>query len=48
MKNEEIWHVFAETGDPVVYLLYKSAGNAQSRRTADTGNGPGKLPRPAD
>ncbi len=45
MKNEEIWRVFAETGDPVVYLLYKSAANAQSH--ADKA-GPGKLPRPAD
>ena len=48
MKNDEIWRVFAETGDPVVYLLYKSAGNAQSRRHADTTDRPGNAPRPAD
>ena len=25
MKNDPIWRAFRETGDPVYYLLYKSA-----------------------
>ena len=29
MKSSEFWRVFAETGDPVVYLLYRSAEDAE-------------------
>ena len=26
MRADEIWKVFAETGEPVYYLLYKAIG----------------------
>ena len=35
MKSDGIWRVFAETGDPLVYLLYRSAANAQERGQAE-------------
>ncbi len=41
MKDDEIWRVFAETGDPVIYLYYRSAGAARGRTGADTGDRPG-------
>lgn len=29
MKTEFLWEIFAETGAPEAYLLYKRAGRAQ-------------------
>jgi len=26
MRKDEIWRMFAETGEPVYYLLYKAIG----------------------
>ncbi len=31
MSADAIWRAFAETGDPVYYLLYKSAEDQSSR-----------------
>jgi len=33
MNKQEIWQAFAETGDPICYLLYKSMENLD--RAAD-------------
>ena len=41
MKSSELWHVFAETGDPVVYLLYRSAEDARTRSDEDISHRPG-------
>ena len=30
MKNDPIWQAFAETGDPVYYLLYRAASAAET------------------
>ena len=49
MRTDGLWHVFAETGDPVAYLLYRSAGNG-SRRNDQNKKRPGaeEHPRPQD
>jgi len=31
MKNDPIWQAFRETGDPVYFLLYKSAARAAEK-----------------
>ena len=36
MKSDGIWRVFAETGDPLVYLLYRSAAGARDGGRAET------------
>lgn len=40
MKTDAIWQAFAETGDPVYYLLYKSLDgkNGSSKRKNDAGH----------
>ena len=49
MERDAIWQAFAETGDPVYYLLYKQARNtktdADKKINAD---GRGEFPRPED
>lgn len=41
METDAIWQAFAETGDPVYYLLYKSLGgkDGSSKRKRDAGHG---------
>lgn len=31
MSTDAIWQAFAETGDPVCYLLYKSAADTANK-----------------
>lgn len=31
MKDDAVWSAFAETGDPVYYLLYKAALAAEGK-----------------
>ena len=49
MERDAIWQAFAETGDPVYYLLYKQTRNtktdADKKINAD---GRGEFPRPED
>ena len=33
MQSSELWRVFAETGDPMAYLLYRSAEGAKRERS---------------
>ena len=33
MQSSELWRVFAETGDPMAYLLYRSAEGANRERS---------------
>lgn len=47
MSTDAIWRVFAETGDPLCYLLYKSAGSRPRRNDEDRSR-TGELPRPED
>lgn len=35
MKYDPIWQAFRETGDPVYYLLYKSAAENTKEHTKD-------------
>lgn len=51
MKTDAIWQAFAQTGDPLYYLLYKST----ARQTQNSGNSrkkgkdaPGQEPRAED
>jgi len=38
MSAEAIWRAFAETGEPMIYLLYRAA-HAQGERKEDTARG---------
>ena len=44
MELDAIWQTFAETGDPVCYMLYKAAIKAKPEQKTDAG----KLPRASD
>lgn len=33
MKDDPIWQAFRETGDPLYYLLYKTAARATEKKT---------------
>jgi len=49
MRLDGLWHLFAETGEPMAYLLYRSSGaglrrNDREKRQREAG----KDPRPAD
>ncbi len=37
MELDAIWQTFAETGDPVCYMLYKAAKNAKPEQKNDAG-----------
>ncbi len=49
MERDTIWQAFAETGDPLYYLLYKNTADEHpmenGRKKTDRA---GELPRPAD
>ena len=49
MERDTIWQAFAETGDPLYYLLYKNTADEHpienGRKKTDRA---GDLPRPAD
>lgn len=50
MERDAIWQAFADTGDPLYYLLYKQSAN---RRPAEikkkkSDNRSGEMPRPED
>lgn len=49
MERDAVWQAFAETGDPIYYLLYK---RMRSRKTDANENEKkdrtGQLPRPED
>ena len=40
MELDAIWQTFAETGDPVCYMLYKAAKNGQPKQEDDSGETP--------
>ena len=44
MELDAIWQTFAETGDPVCYMLYKAAKNQRPQKESD----PGEEPRVTD
>ena len=44
MELDAIWQTFAETGDPVCYMLYKAAQRGRSEQKTD----PGEHPRVTD
>ena len=44
MELDAIWQTFAETGDPVCYMLYKAAQRGRSEKETD----PGEEPRVTD
>ena len=37
MELDAIWQTFAETGDPVCYMLYKAALNGRQKQENDAG-----------
>lgn len=39
MELDAIWQTFAETGDPVCYMLYKAAKNRRPEKEDDPGKG---------
>ena len=39
MELDAIWQTFAETGDPVCYMLYKAALNGRQKKEKDSGDG---------
>ena len=43
MESDTIWQAFAETGDPLYYMLYKEA---ERKRSAETDSG--ESPRASD
>ena len=43
MQNDAIWQAFAETGDPVCYLLYKAT--RKPKEPKNTKDRPGNEPR---
>ena len=40
MDFDAIWQAFAETGDPVCYMLYRAARNDRVRTSDDSGEQP--------
>ena len=40
MELDAIWQTFAETGDPVCYMLYKAAKNQRPGPEDDSGEDP--------
>lgn len=51
MKTDAIWQAFAETGDPLYYLLYKSTSSSGEKNGRDRKKGkdaPGQEPRAED
>lgn len=44
MTKDAIWQAFAETGDPLYYMLYKATQDEPKRRSAPQ-NEPGNIPR---
>ena len=44
MELDAIWQTFAETGDPVCYMLYKAAQRGRSEKAT----APGEEPRVTD
>lgn len=44
MELDAIWQTFAETGDPVCYMLYKAAQTERQKQEKD----PGEPPRATD
>ena len=40
MELDAIWQTFAETGDPVCYMLYKAAQRGQPKPEDDSGENP--------
>ena len=44
MELDAIWQTFAETGDPVCYMLYKAAQRGRPEKETD----PGETPRGTD
>ena len=40
VELDAIWQTFAETGDPVCYMLYKAAQNGRPRQESDSGESP--------
>lgn len=45
MKTDAIWRAFAETGDPVYYLLYKSLDGKDGPTKRKKDEDPGKRDR---
>lgn len=46
MERDAIWQAFADTGDPMYYLLYKSTQDQKPEDKKRTRNEhPGELPR---
>ena len=44
MELDAIWQTFAETGDPICYMLYQAAKRDRRTETKD----PGEAPRVSD
>ena len=40
MELDAIWQTFAETGDPVCYMLYKAAQRGRQSKETDPGEDP--------
>ena len=40
MELDAIWQTFAETGDPVCYMLYKAAQGKRQKQDDDPGDSP--------
>ena len=46
MKTDAIWQAFAETGDPLCYLLYKAAEDKKPKKgEKEKKEAPGRGPR---
>lgn len=48
MYSDAVWRAFAETGDPVCYLLYKSVQRKGKPKDDNDREGTGLPPRPED
>ena len=40
MELDAIWQTFAETGDPVCYMLYKAVQTGRPKPESDSGESP--------
>lgn len=48
MNSDAVWRAFAETGDPVCYLLYKSVERKKTPKDDKDRERAGRVPFPED
>ena len=48
MQTDAVWRAFAETGDPLCYMLYKSVQRKDRPKDDKDKGETGDMPRPGD